>query len=71
MNATATFDEVLDAIERMSDERQADLVNIVRKRMAERGRQQLVESVKQARAEHAAGLSRPATVAEIMREINS
>jgi len=37
---STTFDEVLDAVEHLPVEQQADLVEVVRRRLAERGRQQ-------------------------------
>jgi hypothetical protein len=39
---STTFDEVLDAIEHLPIEQQADLVDVVRRRLAERGRQQII-----------------------------
>ena len=36
--SSTTFDEVPDAIEHLPIEQQADLVDVVRRRLAERGR---------------------------------
>ena len=70
MNATtSTFDEVLDAIERLPTEQQEDLIDVVRKRLAARGRARILADVRGAEADHAAGRSRVATVEKIMREI--
>ncbi len=69
MNATVTFDQVLDAVELLPAEQQADLVDVVRRRLALRGRERVVASVKEAREYHAQGKTRPASVEEIMREI--
>jgi hypothetical protein len=71
MPNTATFDEVLDAIERLPAEQQADLVDVVRRRLAERGRQQIAADARDARAEHQAGKTHPASVDDLMREIES
>jgi hypothetical protein len=71
MSDGATFDEVLDAIEHLPVEQQADLVEVVRLRLAERGRQRIVADVKEARAEHAAGKTRAVSVDDLMREIES
>jgi len=71
MAKAATFDEVLDAIELLPAEQQADLVDVVRRRLAERGRQQVVAHVRDARAEHQAGKTRASSVDEIMGEIES
>ena len=71
MHESTAFDEALTAVEHLPVEQQADLVELVRRRLAERGRQQVVEDVREARAEHAAGKSRVLPVDEIMREIES
>jgi hypothetical protein len=67
----ATFDEVLDAIEDLPTDQQADLVEVVRRRLAERGRLQVIEDVADARSQLAAGAIKPSSVDEIMREIES
>lgn len=67
----ATFDEVLDAIEHLPEEQQADLVELVRRRLAERGRQRIIADAREARAEHAAGRTRPTSIEDLMREIES
>ena len=66
-----TFDEVLDAVELLPDQQQADLVEVVRKRLAERGRQQIVADACEARAEFAAGKTRATSIDDLMREIES
>ncbi len=71
MPDVVTFDEVLDAIEHLPVEQQADLVDVVRRRLAERGRQRIVADAREARAEYAAGKTRAMTVDELMREIES
>lgn len=71
MSSSATFSEVLDAIEQLPTDQQAELIDLVRRRLAERGRQQLIADVSETRAEHAAGKTRAASVDEVMREIES
>ena len=71
MPEVVTFDEVLDAIEHLPMEQQADLVEVVRRRLAERGRQRIVADAREARAEHAAGNTRAMSVDDLMREIES
>jgi hypothetical protein len=66
-----TFDEVLDAIEHLPADQQFELVDVVRRRLAERGRQRVIADVKEAEREHAEGKTRAASVEEIMREIES
>ena len=71
MHREATFDEVLEAIEHLRVDQQVDLVDVVRRRLAERGRQQIAADAREARAEHAAGKTTPTSVDDIMREIAS
>jgi hypothetical protein len=67
----SSFDEVLDAIEHLPDEQQADLVDVVRRRLAEKGRQRIISDAREARTEHAAGQTRAMSVEDLMREIES
>jgi hypothetical protein len=71
MSTHATFDEVLDAVENLPDEQQQDLVEVVQRRLAERGRKQVAADVADARAEFAAGKAKPTDVDSLMREIES
>ena len=71
MNTVATFDEALDVVELLPDDQQADLIEVVRRRLAERGRQQVIADAEDARREFAEGNIRPMTVGELMREIGS
>ena len=71
MPNTITFDEVLEAIEHLPERQQAELVDVVRRRLAERGRQRIIADAREARAEHAAGKTKAKSVDEIMREIDS
>jgi len=64
----AGFAEVLDAVEQLDLEAQAELVAVVSRRLAERGRAGVAERVAEARREMAAGLGRPATAAEIVHQ---
>jgi DNA-binding NtrC family response regulator len=65
-----TFDEILDAIEHLPRDQQADLLRIIQRRLAERGRQQIAQDVREAVAEFVT-CAKPASVDEIMREIDS
>jgi hypothetical protein len=71
MPSSTTFDEVLDAIEHLPEEQQADLVDVVRRRLAERGRQRIIADAREAHAEHAAGRTRATSIDDLMREIQS
>jgi hypothetical protein len=68
---TSTFDQVLDAVERLTVDEQAELITIVRKQIAERRSQQILEDIEEARKEFASGGGRPMTVEEIMQELLS
>ena len=71
MHSQSQFSNVLDAIEHLSDEEQETLVHIVRRRLAERGRQRIIRDVEVGRREFASGRLKPMSVDEIMDEINS
>lgn len=64
-----SYGQVLDSIEALPEDQQESLVDIVRKRLAERRRAALIEAVGQAQKEFKSGKLRPATPAEIMRKI--
>ena len=71
MATVATFDQVLEAVEQLPDDQQASLVDVVRRRLAERGRQRVIADAQEARVEYEAGKLRPMPVDELMREIKS
>jgi hypothetical protein len=64
-----SYGQVLDSIEALPEDQQESLVDIVRKRLAERRRDALIKSVGEARKEFKSGKLRPATPAEIMSKI--
>jgi pilus assembly protein TadC len=61
----------LDAIERLTLDEQAELTDIVRKRIAERRRQEILKDVEDARKEFASGGGKAMTAEEIIRELQS
>lgn len=65
------FDEVLDAIEHLPVEQQEDLVDVVRRRLAERGRKRIVADAREAREEFAAGKTSAKSIDSLMRELES
>ena len=67
----ATFDEVLEAIEELPTDQQAELVEVVRRRLAEHERRQVIEDIADARSELAAGAVKASSIDDIMREIES
>ncbi len=71
MNRSATFDDALDLAELLDDVAQAELVAVLSRRLAERGRQRVAETVAEARRELVAGQCKVMTAAEIIREAQS
>jgi len=64
-----SYGQVLDSIEALPEEQQESLLDVVRKRLTERRRAELVKSVAEARKEFKSGKIRPATTSEIMRKV--
>lgn len=62
------FSAALDAVEQLDAEAQAELVDVLSRRLAERGRERVAATVAQARHEFAAGQCQPMTAAEIVRD---
>ena len=64
-----SYGQVLDSIDALSEDQQESLLDIVRKRLAERRRATLIKSVGEAQKEFKSGKLRPVTSAEIMCKI--
>ena len=62
------FADALDAAEQLDPDAQVELVAVLKRRLAERGRERIAATVEQARREFASGQSKPMTAAEIVRE---
>ena len=71
MSQRNAFGEVLDAVEQLDADAQAELVAILSRRLAERGRERVAATVAQARREFAAGQYQAMTAAELVREAQS
>jgi hypothetical protein len=71
MEQLIPFGEVLEAIDQLSLDEQETLLDIVQRRIAERGRKRLAAEIQEAREEFASGGCRPATADELMDEIRS
>lgn len=67
---TKTFDEVLELIELFPDEQRESLLEIVKNRLIEERREQLAQTVQEARGEYARGEARRGTVDDLMRELD-
>lgn len=68
MRQVLAFGDVLDAADQLSAEDQQELIAILQRRLADAGRERLLASINQSRREFAAGLCKPTTPEEIMRE---
>ena len=68
MSNKIAFSDALDVAEQLDPDDQVELVAILSRRLAERGRERLAATVAQARNEFAAGQCQPMTAAEIVRE---
>ena len=71
MSTQLDFGEVLEVVETLSQDEQGALVEIVRRRAAERGRTRLVAEVREARKEFDEGLARETTPDGLLDEIGS
>ena len=71
MNRKVAFADALDAAEQLDADAQAELVAVLSRRLAERGRERVADAVAQARREFAAGQCQPMTAAELVREAQS
>jgi hypothetical protein len=64
--AHAIFDDILEEIEHLDDDQQAELLDVVRRRLALRGRRRVMEEVGQARAQFADGTAKPISAEDLM-----
>ena len=63
-----TFSEIAEAADSLSPDEQETLIELLRRRLATRHREQLVRDVAEARAEFQLGKSKSATAREIIDE---
>ncbi len=66
-----TFAEILEAVDELPLQDQAELLHILEKRLQEQQRLALIQDVRTARQEFAQGQCQPVTVADLMEEILS
>lgn len=71
MSQQIGFADALAAAEQLDADAQAELVAVLSRRLAERGRERVAVVVAQARREFAAGQCQPMTAAELVREAQS
>lgn len=70
-NAPTPFDQALDAVEGLPEDAQIELLDVVRRRLAERGRRRVIKEVTEAEAEFERGLAKPTSVDDLMSKIES
>jgi hypothetical protein len=68
MSQKIGFADALDAAEQLDPDAQAELVAVLSRRLAERGRERVAFVVAQSRREFATGQCQPMTAAELVRE---
>lgn len=71
MEQSASFADVLEAVDRLSGDDQEALLQIVRRRISETGRKRVADEARESRREFDEGHCRPATPGELMGEILS
>lgn len=69
MISIPTFDALLDAISQLPPEQQAELVDVVRMRLAALRRQQLIADVREAEADLASGKGSRTTARDLMGDL--
>jgi hypothetical protein len=65
----ATFAEILDATKQLPIEDQENLIHILKNRLRDQKRTELIKDVHEAQQEYAQGQCQPATPQQIMEEI--
>ena len=68
MNQPIVFADVLEAAEQLDVDGQAEVVAVLSRRLAERGRERVAATVAQARREFATGECQAKTAADLVRE---
>jgi hypothetical protein len=65
----AKFADALEMVDSLPDEEKELLVEIVRRRLGERKREELIHAVEESRKEYAAGRVRRGTVEDLIRDL--
>jgi len=65
------FQKALDMVETLPTDQQSDLADIVRRRLAERRRDEIAAGIREAKADYRAGKVKKGTVADLMRDLRS
>jgi len=65
------FQKALDVIETLPSDQQADLVEVLHRRLAEHRRDEIAASIREAKADYRAAKVKKGTVADLMRDLHS
>ena len=65
----ATFADTLEMVDSLADEEKELLIEIVRRRLVERKREELIRTVEESRKEYAAGRAQKGTVEDLRRDL--
>ncbi len=68
MSKLSVFSDVLEAAEHLDSEAQAELVAVLTRRLAERGRERVADAVRESRIEFAAGQCEVTNASDLIRE---
>ena len=71
MSQLSVFSDVLEAAEHLDTEAQSELVAVLTRRLAERGRERVAATVREARNEFAAGQCQVTDASDLIREAQS
>ena len=69
MKKVSTFEDILEAANRLSLEEQEVILDILHRRMIEKKRTELISQVRESEREYAEGLCRETTPEELIKEI--
>ena len=69
MSQQVRFQDAIETVEALPLYQQEDLIEIMRRRLAERKRMELAEQIRLAQAEYGRGEIRSGTVADLMNEV--
>ncbi len=67
--STVTFREALELVESLSDEERLALIEIVERRLIEKRRDEIAESVREAREDYVRGEVRKGTADDLLRDL--
>ena len=71
MSQLSVFSDVLEAAEHLDTEAQTELVAVLTRRLAERGRERVAATVREVRSEFAAGQCQVTDANDLIREAQS